>query len=248
MVDRPVRGPAPATCSRRCRGRRRRRSAAGGGARPPLPRAESASRPELGQAEVEDLDPAVLGDEQVLGLQVPMDDPLSWAAARPCAIWTAYSMALRAGTGLAQALAQRHAVEELEDDVGAPVLAARRRRPPRGSGWLRAPGGLRLLLEAAQPIGVGGGVRGQDLDCHLAPEPRVARAVYLAHAARADASENLVPAQGALPAARVGSSSRRPASVNLRPPSVWTARAGSETSCARGPGGSRRHRKGSRAR
>ena len=44
---------------------------------------------QLGQAEVEDLDAAVLRDEEVLGLQVPVDDPLLVRAARPWAIWSA---------------------------------------------------------------------------------------------------------------------------------------------------------------
>ena len=36
----------------------------------------AAVRLQLGQAEVEDLDPPVLRHEHVLGLQVPVDDPL----------------------------------------------------------------------------------------------------------------------------------------------------------------------------
>ena len=62
-------------------------------------------------------------------------------------------------------------------------------------GWLRTPGGLRLLLEAAQAIGVLRERRGQDLDRDLAPEPRILRAVDLAHAAGADLAEDLVGAE-----------------------------------------------------
>ena len=38
---------------------------------------------QLGQAEVEDLDQAVLGDEQVLGLQVAVDNPLVVSGGEP---------------------------------------------------------------------------------------------------------------------------------------------------------------------
>ena len=56
-------------------------------------------------------------------------------------------------------------------------------------------GGARLLLEAAQPIRVGREGRGQHLDRDLAPEPRVPRAVDLAHPARAEGREHLVGAE-----------------------------------------------------
>ena len=56
----------------------------------------------------------------------------------------------------------------------------------------------RLLLEAAQAVGVRG-ERRQDLEGDLATEPRVARAVDLAHAARAEGAEDFV---GAEPGAR----------------------------------------------
>ena len=51
--------------------------------------------------------------------------------------------------------------------------------------------GARLLLEAAQPVRIGREPRGQDLDRDVAPEPRVAGAVHLAHPARADRGDDL---------------------------------------------------------
>ena len=53
-------------------------------------------------------------------------------------------------------------------------------------------GGPRLLLEAAQALGVGGERGGQHLDRDVAAEPRVAGAVDLAHAARAERRRHLV--------------------------------------------------------
>ena len=43
-----------------------------------------------------------------------------------------------------------------------------------------------LQLEAPQPIGVGGERRRQNLDGHVPLQPRVLRAIHLAHAARAE--------------------------------------------------------------
>ena len=65
------------------------------------------------------------------------------------------------------------------DDVG--VIQSRR--------------GARLLLEAAQPLGIGGDLRGEHLDRDFPPEPRVASEVDLAHAARAKRPADLVGAE-----------------------------------------------------
>ena len=53
-------------------------------------------------------------------------------------------------------------------------------------GWLSEASSLRLALEAGEALGVARERRGQRLDRDVAPEPRVARAVDLAHAARAE--------------------------------------------------------------
>jgi hypothetical protein len=45
---------------------------------------------------------------------------------------------------------------------------------------------LRLLLEPPQPFRVPRKRGGQNLDCDVAPEPRVPRAVHLTHAASAE--------------------------------------------------------------
>ena len=55
--------------------------------------------------------------------------------------------------------------------------------------------GLGLALEARQAVGMGGHVLGQHLDRDLAAEPRVARAIDLAHPARAERRDDLVGAE-----------------------------------------------------
>ena len=54
---------------------------------------------------------------------------------------------------------------------------------------------LRLAPEAREPPGVGRERGGQHLDGHVAPELGVARAVHLAHAARAERSDDLERAE-----------------------------------------------------
>ena len=54
----------------------------------------------------------------------------------------------------------------------------------------------RLALEARKPIRIARHCARQDLDRDVAPELRVARAVHLAHAARAEQRLQMIRAQG----------------------------------------------------
>src|SRR5437867_1175086 len=56
-------------------------------------------------------------------------------------------------------------------------------------------GGPRFLLKAAEAIGIGRELRGQDLDGDIASEARIARAVDLAHAAGANGRDDLIRAE-----------------------------------------------------
>ena len=80
---------------------------------------------QLGEAEVEDLHPAVAGDEDVLGLQVAVDDALvvrgGEAAGDLDGVVDGLARRQRRG---ADARAQRLAFEQLRDDVGRAVVAA----------------------------------------------------------------------------------------------------------------------------
>ena len=73
---------------------------------------------ELGQAEVENLHPAVVGDEEVLRLEVPVDDPLLVRRRQPVrdldGVLDRLADRQRAG---GQTLAQRLAFEQLGDEV-----------------------------------------------------------------------------------------------------------------------------------
>ena len=65
----------------------------------------------------------------------------------------------------------------------------------------------RFALEAREPIRVARDRARQDLDRDVAPELRVARAVHLAHAARAEQRLQVIPAEGAAGHGAAGASS-----------------------------------------
>jgi hypothetical protein len=56
-------------------------------------------------------------------------------------------------------------------------------------------GGAGLALEALAPIGIGCQIGRQDLDGDVAVQPRVARAIDLAHAAGTERGEDFVRAE-----------------------------------------------------
>ena len=148
-----------------------------------------------GEAEVEDLDPAVVQQEQVLGLDVAVHDALlvrrreTLRHARRVLGGLAH-----AERPVAQPRAQRLALEQLRHDVELVAVLARvedrddvgvrERRDRLGFG-----------LEARQRVGVVDEVLRQHLDRDVALEPRIARAVHLAHPAGAERRQDLVRAE-----------------------------------------------------
>ncbi len=149
-------------------------------------------RLQLGQPEVEDLDPAVPRHEEVLGLQVPVHDPLLVCRGEAPGDLNGVidRLAARERAG-AEALAQRLPLEKLGDDIRRAVDRADV-VDGRDVGVIQGPGRPRLLFEPPQPIRVLRQRLGQDLDRHLSPEPRVPRPVHLAHPARSEGRNDLV--------------------------------------------------------
>ncbi len=191
-----VRGPAPAPCSRSFRGPRPARSAAARRQVRLLLRSLPGVR-ELGEAEVQDLQPAVPGDEQVLRLQVPVDDPLLVSRGKPVShLQRVVDSLARREPSAREHRAQRLSFQQLADDVGrsfmSPDVVDR-----RDVGMVEEPRGLRLLLEPPQPVRVSGEGRRQHFDRHLAPEPGVPRALHLSHPSRAQRGEDLIGAKPA---------------------------------------------------
>ena len=141
---------------------------------------------QLREAEVEDLDAALSRHEEVLGLQVPVDDPFLVSGGE----------ALGDLNGVVDRLAWREAPRRRAPHAASRLRAAPGRRTERRPdarcrrrrdvGVIEDPGGAGLLLEALQAVRVARKRGRQDLDRDLAAEPRVLRPVDLAHPARAE--------------------------------------------------------------
>ena len=147
---------------------------------------------QLRQAEVENLDPVIPGHEDVLRLEIPVQNPFFVRRGEPVRYGKRILNRLADGDrACVHALAKGLSFEELRYDerrigVGADVVHGEDVRVAQCRG--RAG----LLLEAVEAIDIGREDTGQDLDRHVTPEPRIARPVYLAHAARAERGHDLV--------------------------------------------------------
>ena len=145
----------------------------------------------LREAEVENLHRAFVGDENVLGLEVAMDDAFRVRGSQAVRdLDGGPQQRLDRQRPGRQEVAQRAPFDQLHREVRDAVrLADIVDGDDVGVG--QSGGGARFLLEAAARFGVDE-VGGQDLERHVAAQPRVARAVHLAHAADADRIDDFV--------------------------------------------------------
>ena len=149
----------------------------------------------LGQPEVEDLDHALRSHHHVLGLEVAMDDARAMGLREPVGELRAEVEQLGDGGGArTQAAAQRLALHQLHHHVVRARAAGRLADvvDVDDVGMVEGGGRARLAVEAPQQLGVGAGA--QHLEGDRPAQPRVPRAVDLAHAARAQAVDDLVRA------------------------------------------------------
>ncbi len=159
------------------------------------PRVQRLGRRQLGDAEIQDLGPPVALQEQVLGLEIAVHDAAGVGGGQRLGDGDANLDGLARGEGsAAQTLAKGLPIEELRHDVrlavgGPDVVDA------DDVGVRQLARGLGFDLEAAQTLRIGRQARRQRLDRHVAPEPGVARAVHLSHAAGAEEAEHFVGAE-----------------------------------------------------
>ena len=142
----PARAPAPARGIPPC--------PSGGPVSCPCRRVAAVRPRQAGDPEVEDLDPSVRGEEEIVGLEVAVDDR---ARARPRARGTPRRELDRGSQGhrpALEALPEALALEELEHEVGAPAGGA---DVEDGQDVRVGEGGdgPRLVLEGAQTVGRG---------------------------------------------------------------------------------------------
>ena len=144
----------------------------------------------LGEPQVEDLHVPAGLDEDVVGLQVPVDDARGVHLGEPHRHRAEHAARLRPGErALAPAgSASVSPVEELVDEIGAPLpLADVVQRDDRGVVDLR--GRLPLALDPLQGPGCAAPLRAQDLDGHPATQVRVLRLEHEAEAATPDLAD-----------------------------------------------------------
>ena len=137
-------------------------------------------------------DAAVVGDEDVLGLQVPVDDPLLVGGREALRNLQGVPDGPARREGPAGELRpQRLALEQFRDDVRCALVSPDvvDRKDVR---VVECAGRLGLLLEALETLGTLGVDRRQDLDGDLALQSRVPRPVYLSHPAGAERRQDLV--------------------------------------------------------
>ncbi len=152
---------------------------------------------QLGQSEVEDLDSAVLRDEEVLGLQVAVDDPFLVRGRQalrdlPRVVERLAKREAPAGQLRAQGLAFEQLLHDVGRAVVGPDVVNR-----RDVGMVQEPRRLGLLLEPPQPVRVRREGCRQDLDRDVAGQPRIPRPLHLSHPSRAEGGEDLVGTQAA---------------------------------------------------
>ncbi len=146
----------------------------------------------LGKPEVEDLHPLVPCDEDVVGLQVPMDDAL--LVRRREAERDLHAVLPRPTRGQRarqERLAQRLALEELRDRVGhRPFVPEIMNREDVGMRQRRDR--LRLAPEPRERVRILREALRQHLDRHGPLQPRIPRPIHLPHPARAERRQDLV--------------------------------------------------------
>lgn len=151
--------------------------------------------PQLRQTEVQHLHPPILGDEDVLGFEIPVDDALFVGRSEPTGDLQSDLDGLPGSQRpAAQPLPERLALQQFHHQVGRSLVC-----PEVENGEDVRMGerrqGAGLLLEAGQAVRVRAEGLRQHLQRHLPAQLRVLRPVHLAHPPRTQEGEDFVGAK-----------------------------------------------------
>ena len=149
---------------------------------------------QLGQSEVEDLQPAIAGDEDVLRLQVSMDDSLFVRGRQSVRdlprVVQRFPLGNAPGT---ERHTQRLSLEQFGHDIGRALVCLHVIYGMDVRMVQRACGSS-LSLEAKQPLRVGGAGRSKDFYGNVTAESKIVSPINLAHSARAQQLNDFIVA------------------------------------------------------
>ena len=139
-----------------------------------------------------------VGDQQILGLEIAVRDSLLVRRREPSRDLNGIRDRFAHGHGPGRSRSRnRLPFEQFGHDERRIALRADVVHR-QDVGMVQRCGRVCFLLESAEAIGIGRERGGQHLDRDVAPKSRIARAIDLAHAARADLGGNLIhPEAGA---------------------------------------------------
>ena len=150
---------------------------------------------DLGEAEVENLDASVFGDEQVFWLEIAMHDAFFMRVGEAVSdLHAELNCLTQAQWAAPQTLAEGFSFQEFGYQVGRSLVSSHL-KDRENVGMAQSGGGFGLDLEALQSIRFGGDKLGENFDGDVAIQPGIAGAVDLAHTAGAEWSEDFILAK-----------------------------------------------------
>src|SRR5215468_7895387 len=123
---------------------------------------------QLCQPEIQNLDPVIIGDEEIVRFEVAMNDSLFVGGGESVSdLYCVLDCFTLGDWAIVESITQRLTFKQLGDDIGGAIVGANVINDENV--WvIECAGGLGFLLKPMQAIGIGREGGGQDLDCHIA--------------------------------------------------------------------------------
>ena len=147
---------------------------------------------QLGETEIEDLQAAIVRDENIFRFQVAMDDAFVVRGSQTLRdLRRVFHSAPRGQRAIVHFDAKRMSFEKFGDEVRRAVVFANVMNG-ENVGMIQRSNRASFLLEAPQAVGIFRKCFREDFDGDVAAEARVLRAKHFAHSARANRRDNFV--------------------------------------------------------